>query len=163
MLDGVAVMTDVSEHRKLVQRAGRWLRGGAKIHADGDHWQTVRCAVVATELVVTHEIPDAIGWAYGGLFSVLVECKTSRADFKADRGKYFRDNPKSGMGRYRYYFTPSGLICVDELPPLWGLLELSGRSVQVIRLADRHEEINDVQERRVLWSLARRCQAECNR
>ncbi|NID14357.1 hypothetical protein [Luteibacter yeojuensis] len=108
-------------HSELVEIAGRWLRG------------TAGCKVVMTELVAlcgNGEIPDAIGWR--GNDSILVECKTSRADFFADRAKTFRREPERGMGALRYFLAPEGVLKVDDLPPRWGLLESRPRGVRLL-------------------------------
>ena len=53
-----------------------------------------RCGVVLSEQAcVSGEMPDAIGWKRAN-HSVLVECKVTRADFLADRGKPFRTSRK---------------------------------------------------------------------
>ncbi len=36
-----------------------------------------------------------------------------------------------GLGQFRYYLAPAGLIAVDELPPRWGLIEVHGRALKV--------------------------------
>lgn len=98
-------------HAELVELAAAWLRS--------------RCSVVITEMTavsVTGECPDAIGWSGS---SHLVECKASRADFLADRKKAFRQFPEQGMGTFRYFLAPKGLIKPEELPSNWGLLEVS--------------------------------------
>jgi hypothetical protein len=74
-------------------------------------------------------MPDAIGWKKA-CHSVLVECKASRSDFLVDRAKPFRSNPENGVGCERFYLAGKGLIRVGELPPGWGLLEVSGREVE---------------------------------
>lgn len=55
---------------------------------------TKRCRVAIAEpnCIITNEQPDAIG--FGGYATVLVEAKTSRADFLADLKKPFRIHPK---------------------------------------------------------------------
>lgn len=74
--------------------------------------------VIASETVTAAmDIPDVIGWR-GGV-SCLIECKASRADFFADAKKPQRSNG-TGMGEYRYFFTPKELIARDELPSDWG-------------------------------------------
>lgn len=73
------------------------------------------------------EQPDCIGFRSGT--SCLIECKTSRSDFLADRKKRFRVDPEKGMGDWRFMLTPKGLIKVDELPAGWGLLETDGNRV----------------------------------
>ncbi len=92
------------------------------------------------------EIPDAIGWLRSGV-SLLIECKASRADFLSDAVKPSRRSSKAsvsggpepsnaeppikpprkteGLGAYRFYLAPSGLLHPDELPEGWGLLELT--------------------------------------
>ena len=59
--------------------------------------------------VYTGEIPDII--AFGAFNrSVLLECKISRSDFLRDRKKPFRVDSSLGMGKYRFYIAPSGII-----------------------------------------------------
>lgn len=105
-------------HAELVLIAGRWLRN------------TAGCSVVLEELCAATgngEKPDAIGWYCGR--TLLVECKVSRSDFLADRKKPFRANPARGLGLYRYFMAPKGLLRAEEMPPQWGLLEVAGRRV----------------------------------
>src|SRR3954451_4015333 len=111
-------------HAQLVERAVHWLR-------------SYRCGVVLSEQAcVSGEMPDAIGWKRA-CHSVLVECKVSRADFLADREKPFRKNAAAGGGCERFYLSVRGLVCVDELPPGWGLLEFHNRKVEMIRPSAR--------------------------
>lgn len=105
------VETPIITHKRLVDAAERWLRNAEN------------CTVTAKELV-THgpETPDAIG--FKGAYSILVECKTSRADFLADRKKYVRRSPDGGMGSKRYFAAPVGLLSLAEIPDGWGLLDI---------------------------------------
>src|SRR5947209_2016067 len=106
-------------HAQLVERAVRWLR-------------RYRCGIVLSEQAcVNGEMPDAIGWKRA-CHSVLIECKVTRADFLADRGKPFRQQPEQGVGSERFYLTSSGFVRVEELPAGWGLLEVRGRNVEVV-------------------------------
>lgn len=103
-------------HEKLVKAAVAWLR-------------RYGCGVVLSEQsCLSGETPDAIGWKRA-CHSVVIECKISRADFLADRGKCFRLDPRKGMGCERFYLVPGGLISAQEIPTGWGLLELRGREV----------------------------------
>ncbi len=61
---------------------------------------------------------DAILFRSGASF--LIETKISRSDFKADFKKDFRK--EGGVGKYRYYACPEGLIRPEELPEKWGLI-----------------------------------------
>lgn len=103
-------------HAELVSLAEKWL------------WRQ-GCGVVFAELstLATPETPDAIG--FRTTTSILVECKATRADFLADKNKPFRRDPSRGMGDWRFYLTPKGLVTKDELPEGWGLIEV-GKSVR---------------------------------
>lgn len=106
-------------HAELVQRAVTWLRG------------TMGCGVVFAEHTAGREHPDAIGWKWA-TWSIVVECKVSRADFFADRRKPSRASYEDRPGCWCYYLTPEGLIRPDELPPGWGLLHAHARRVTVV-------------------------------
>ncbi len=78
----------------------------------------------------TGEQPDCLGFRSG--VSCLIECKTSRSDFLADKRKKFRTDPTLGMGDWRFFLAPTGIISVDELPTGWGLLETDGKRVKKV-------------------------------
>lgn len=132
-------------HGELVERAAKWLRN------------TKHCGVVLTERSsYAGEIPDAIGWNNG--FAHVVECKVSRSDFLADQQKKWRREPSRGMGLYRWFFAPSGLLRADEMPPLFGLVEVAGRSCRVVKAAEEHQPHNRASEILLLVSELRRYQ-----
>jgi hypothetical protein len=129
-------------HDELVERAVRWLKG------------TRRCPVVLSEAGMGLEIPDAIGWEYGGR-SILVECKVSRSDFLRDQKKSFRYYSDSGMGSVRYYMVPPNLISVDDVPEKWGLCYVHPKQVRIIKKAEPFlfgGKIGSWRERRLLIS-----------
>lgn len=104
-------------HDELVKRAERWLMS------------TMGCSFCLTELTTyAGEIPDAIGWKDGQ--SILIECKATRSDFLSDKRKGFRKYPHLGMGKFRFYLCPPGLIQQNELPDNWGLLYCQDRSIK---------------------------------
>jgi hypothetical protein len=114
-------------HAQLTAKAVEWLR----------HYG---CGIVLSEQAcVSGEVPDAIGWR-GVCRSVVVECKLSRADFRADRAKPFRQNPALGLGCERWYLTPAGLLSPSELPQHWGLLEAKAGKLRVIVKASRQNQ-----------------------
>lgn len=127
-------------HSDLVEVAAAWLRK--------------RCAIVVTEIATSGEEPDALGWQ--GPHSTLIECKVSRGDFLADRQKPFRRQAERGIGRSRYFLTPSGLIDATELPQGWGLLEYDGKRVCCAKKSEYFENVNDRHEITILLSLLRR-------
>lgn len=107
-------------HHELVGHAVRWLRRN-------------NCRVILHDpfrAAYVQEQPDAIGWRDG--LSILVEVKVSRADFLRDRHKPFRADPAKGMGDWRFYLAPAGLIRPEELPTGWGLLECDGKRVHLV-------------------------------
>lgn len=86
-----------------------------------EKWLLKRCGFAFRELSTDcGEIPDAIG--FKECESILIECKTSRQDFIADRKKQFRAIPAAGVGRVRFYLCEKGLIMPEDLPPKWGLI-----------------------------------------
>lgn len=92
----------------------------------GYRWVMARCSFAFTELKTVNgsgEIPDVIGFREEGSF--LLEAKVSRSDFLSDIKKYCRVHSSKGMGDWRFFIAPAGLIQVAELPPLWGLIEVS--------------------------------------
>lgn len=117
------------DHKQLCELAVAWLKRPNSRGGPG-------CSVALSETAnyINREIPDAIGWKLSdGLTSVLVEVKVSRADFLADAAKPHRQDPSSGMGAYRYFMAPEGLIKVAELPPKWGLVEVNARGHLKVR------------------------------
>ncbi len=116
------------------------------------------CGVVLSEQAcVSGEMPDAIGWKKQ-CHSVLVESKISRADFLADRTKPFRQKPEAGVGCERYYLAPRGVICSEDLPAGWGLLEVCGHEVERVKTAakDLRSEMGFRNEMNLLLASLRR-------
>jgi hypothetical protein len=102
-------------HDELVMRAEKWLN-------------SIGCNVVIRDpfRTMNSEQPDAIGWKPGNdCISILIECKVNRADFLKDKNKPFRKRPSLGMGDWRFFFAPRGVITVDDLPANWGLIEVT--------------------------------------
>lgn len=112
-------------HGDLVILAARWLRSRH------------RCCVVLTEWKggPHHEIPDVIGWQGNG-WSVLVEVKTSRSDFRADAKKVSRC--WAGVGQERWFFAPRNVCPLGELPDGWGLCEFHREPVVVHTPPESH-------------------------
>lgn len=163
-------MATSQEHNRLTELAARWLKRNG-------------FGVVATELNChgSREQPDAIG--FRSRASAIIEVKVSRADFRADLAK--PERRIGGLGLYRFYLCPAGMIEPNELPERWGLLYAKGRSVETVIapqgnawlqpaaqvpeavlaapwsgewLKFQHEPDLDA-ERSALYSIARRAQA----
>jgi len=131
--DRVRIITGEADSRQVPQHG----KGGGMTHADlivrAERWlrNTLHCRVILTELTAytrSGETPDAIGWVRG--HCILVECKSSRADFRADQRKPSR--PRAlfpALGNWRFYMTPPGLLDGLTLPDGWGWYEVRGRRV----------------------------------
>lgn len=103
------------------------------------------------------ELADVIGFRNGGE-STMIECKVGRGDFLKDKAKMFRRVPSKGMGMYRYYSCPAGLIKPHELPEGWGLIYIypSGFTKRIVE-SKRHDR-NIKAEHHLLFYYARRAQ-----
>ena len=91
----------------------------------------VGCMVAVDEITTwaTQERCDAVGFHHG--LCIVVEVKISRGDFLRDRKKQHRQEGK-GMGQWRYYMTPPGLLRPEELPAGWGLVEVAGKVCRIV-------------------------------
>lgn len=108
-------------HKQLVEKAKFWL-----IHAKG-------CNPVFTEKGSSgfSEIPDAIGWTSEKC--IVVECKTSIQDLKADFIKPHR-NEENQLGDERYYLLSQEILEEAKIildTSMWGIL--SHNSCEVIK------------------------------
>ncbi|SJN14844.1 Phage protein [Halomonas citrativorans] len=119
-------MTAVKQwtHADLCTIAVKWLKRANSNNGHGCH-----VAVSEVRSGWTGEIPDAIGFRQSGYApsdgSVVVEVKVSRSDFLADKKKPHRID--GGLGNWRYYMCPEGMIQPEELPEGWGLLWVNSR------------------------------------
>lgn len=147
-------------HSELVALGASWLRrqGFPVVHSE---LSAIGC----------REQPDVIG--FRAAVSAMLEVKASRSDFLADRDKPERSGARLGVGVYRFYLCPPGLIEVAELPPRWGLLYGErGKITEVHRppgniwsptsgtplpsWAAFQHEVDVVAEHALLFSIARR-------
>lgn len=134
-----------------------------------EKWLLRSCGFVLKELTTSsYEIPDAIGWRSTG--SILVECKVSRSDFLADKHKIFRKRPEMGMGAFRFYMCPEGVIEVSDLPDKWGLVILNSKGQLKMVCGPkgnvwndynfRFKERNIMNEMSMMYSALRRLQVK---
>lgn len=110
-------------HKDLLLKAKQWLIG------------TNRCNPVFIERGSQRlcEFPDAIGW--DAKECIVVECKASLEDFRADKKKACRLT--GGLGSQRYFMIPQALRSVveKEMPQGWGLLVVNERICRHCRRA----------------------------
>lgn len=131
-------------HADLVHAAHWWLKSSQR-----------HTAVLSECGSAGFEMPDVIGWLPNG-FSSLVECKTTRSDFLADRAKPFRRAPSVGMGYCRWFFVPKGLLKPEEMPEGWGLAELRGARVFKLKKPTPFVDWNQRHEIELLISAVER-------
>jgi len=105
------------EHIRLTKLGAKWLKKQG-------------FSIVATEIKAmgSREQPDVVG--FKSSCSAIIEVKASRADFLADFKKPERYIEGTGLGVYRFYLCPQGMIRPDELPTKWGLLYGVGLTVE---------------------------------
>ena len=134
-------------HRELCLKAARYLRhqGIQPFH---------RCPYVVCELERAGESPDAFGW--GGWTTQLIEVKVSRSDFLSDKKKRWRIFPNDGIGSFRSYLCPDGLIKKEDIPDKWGLLYANNKG-KITRIVDpKFQKSNHIEEIQLVTSILRR-------
>jgi len=79
------------------------------------------------------EIADVYGLSSS--YNVLIEVKSNYPDFLVDENKRCRQPDSVGLGHYRYYFFPKGLINGANVRLDWGILEydIVNKKVDVVR------------------------------
>lgn len=135
-------------HSDLCERACQWLSGSR------------RCGVVLSGIASTAEIPDAIGWStsWRNFGSMVIECKTSVADFHNDAKK----KHEKRMGNRRYFMCPENLLTVEQVSakhPDHGLLYVKGRTVTVVKESIVRPEANLQAENRLLHFALVHCRS----
>ncbi|WP_247391753.1 hypothetical protein [Ralstonia pseudosolanacearum] len=144
-------------HQQLVTLGERWMKRQG-------------FGVVAAELVTNGTIEQADVIGFRSTCSAVVEAKAYRADFLADRKKPHRS--AGGLGVYRFYLCPPGVIELEDLPSGWGLLYADGQRITDVRRptgnlwpaygvsvgdwGDFQHQPDERGERGVLYSIARR-------
>ncbi len=130
----------------------------------GDKWLKKRGVQVSMREIGAYttngEKPDIIGWTSNN--TVLIECKTSRSDFFADRKKLFRHVPDKGMGDYRLYLCPEGILKPEDMPSGWGLLWWDGDKVKCISGVSKVYRVNLWSTDRSVHKFKKCLQSECD-
>lgn len=153
-------MSDV--HIQLIELGVRWM-------------QMNGFGVVSTDLgFIGHGAcarPDVL--AFRSTCSAILITKRTRKEFLADANNPWRSEAP-GLGVYRFYLCPEGVITPDEVPARWGLLyEVKGKVKNVVvpqgnlwlANGDQSKPYSDFlrfqhqtcaqQERHALYSIAR--------
>lgn len=149
-------------HDQLVDQARRWLSSRfGRSYRDPRLDARPGCPVVITEMTTLNpETPDVIGWDSEGT-PIVVECKASRSDFRADHKKTFRQPGQIALGKLRYYMCPAGLIVPEQVPTEWGLLWVEPERVVLKKSASPFFKYDD--GKRLLISALRRVRVDDTR
>lgn len=95
------------------------------------------------------EIPDVIG--FDSSVSIVIEVKVSRSDFLSDAKKPHR---VKGMGNWRFYCCPKGLIRREELPEKWGLIYVNEKGIAKIEYDCRVKQVPNEYCGGLRWTFA---------
>lgn len=82
------------------------------------------------------EIADIIAWRWD-TSSIVIEVKTSRADFLRDAKKPCRKVNAVALGNELWYLCPKGIVDKSEVPAGWGLLVVKGKRIYKEKLPKR--------------------------
>lgn len=143
--------TTGSLHYQLCCECAKWLRN----RKNCERWKTP-WKYIAVELNV-YGTENADVWATNGECSIVIEVKTSRADFLKDGKKWHRAETMKDYqsGNFRYYLAPAGMILTDELPEGWGLLEWDGKTITRVT-PSQYRTVNNHADLIILSSILRR-------
>lgn len=101
-------------HREVCERTAKWIKNNMNMGLVFVEHKTMR----------SREIPDVLGLRSGDrIVSFMFEVKVDRSDFTQDKNKPHRNGTVPGIGDYRFYVAPHGMIQVHEIPKGWGLIE----------------------------------------
>ena len=137
-------------HDELIQRGAKWLKNSGM--------GFYRFPLVITELrTVANEIPDIMG--FNNACTVVIECKASLSDFKADLKKAHRQHVFK-LGQMRCYLCPAGLIATNLVPEGWGLLYAHPNKITIEVKPPWHSDLEiRWEEYKILYSIVRRALA----
>ena len=140
-----------SMHYRLCCEAAKWL----KRRKNAERWRSP-WKYIAVELVC-YAAENTDVWATNGECSIVIEVKTSRADFLKDGKKWHRAETMKEYqsGNFRYYLAPAGMIRADELPEDWGLLEWDGKEISRV-VASQYRPVNNHADLIIMSSILRR-------
>lgn len=108
-------------HQKLVNITAQWASNFLKFPL----------VLKEPKCILSREIPDVLAFRANG--SLLIECKMSREDFFADFKKPERCGNVLGLGNYRVYAAPEGLLEINDIPKKWGFIEITHNQKVIVK------------------------------
>lgn len=134
-------------HYELCQLAGKYMLNTGTVK-----WN--KSPIVVVEFERVGECPDVFG--FGCQYTELIEVKLSRSDFLADKKKYWRINKEFGIGQFRSYLCPIGVIEPKDLPENWGLYYVNDKNKIQMILEPKQQQSNSTEELKIVASILRR-------
>ena len=111
---------------------------------------------VTVELVCQRQETPGV-WGTNGWASTIIEGKTARSDFLADKKKPWRQSIKDGIGSFRWYLVPENTVKPEEVPDYWGIIEHDGsKIVRIVREAKIVYGTDNCGDLAILCSILRR-------
>lgn len=122
-------------HNDLVQIGLKWMKKNGFALASAELKSLIK------------EIPDIVGFRAES--SMIIECKCSMADFRADFKKPHRTIDGLGVGNYRLYLAEKGVLDINKIPSKWGFLEVDEKGrVEVVRFKKGNIYVGNLDEKR---------------
>lgn len=141
-------------HDKVCKKFAKWLKSDGLNNPFTEMDNRLRFTLITVDnhLMYNNEHPDVIGFSSLCNHSVVLEIKVSRADFLKDFNKPFRSNAYMGMGDFRYYCCPEGIISEDDLILFdnWGLITCKANRFTVVKESGYFAQKNNPAEKYLL-------------
>ena len=108
-------------HRQLCEIGAKFLKRPESANGHGCHFTIIEPSCYGKIRCIW----CASWYSFAWYWNISTRGENKQIGFLADRSKPHRLNPEMGMGKYRYYICPTGLIKPEELPEKWGLIYVS--------------------------------------
>ena len=95
-------------------------------------------------------------FGFGGGCTQIIKVITTRMELNLDLERAYRKCPKYGIGEFRSYLCPNGLLNKEDIPKNWGLLWCDNKGKIIEILNPQKQEENKAQEAKIIKSLLRR-------
>ena len=95
-------------------------------------------------------------FGFGGSCTQVIKVITTHMELNLDLERAYRKCPKYGVGEFRSYLCPNGLLNKEDIPKNWGLLWCDNKGKIIEILNPQKQEENKAQEAKIIKSLLRR-------
>lgn len=134
-------------HEELLKTAAKFIKNKALTHFG-------KSTYVVCNYNDGMEPIDVFG--FGGGCTQIIKVITTRMELNLDLERAYRKCPKYGVGEFRSYLCPNGLLNKEDIPKNWGLLWCDNKGKIIEILNPQKQEENKAQEAKIIKSLLRR-------